>query len=54
MKLLHCDYGELTIIDISARREGTIIKVIDSYGEKSHKTWEVLWMNDKVRIIADD
>ncbi len=51
MKLLHEDYGELTIIEVDNRVDKTIIRVVDSNGETSSKTWNILWAYNKIRII---
>ena len=51
MKFLHEDYGELTIIEVDKRVDKTIIRVVDSSGEVSSKTWNVLWEYNKIKII---
>ena len=51
MKLLHEDYGELTIIEVDNRVDKTIIRVVDSNGETSSKTWNILWAYNKIKII---
>ena len=51
MKLLHVDYGELTIIEVDNRVDKTIIRVVDSNGETSSKTWNILWACNKIKII---
>ena len=51
MKLLHEDYGELTIIEVENRVDKTIIRVVDSSGETSSKTWDILWAYNKIKII---
>lgn len=51
MKLLHEDYGELTIIEVENRPDKTIIRVVDSNGETSNKTWEVLLETRKIKIV---
>lgn len=51
MRLLHVDYGELTIIEVENRLDKTIIRVVDSGGETSSKTWNVLWACNKIEII---
>ena len=51
MKLLHEDYGELTIIEVDNRVGKTIIRVVDSNGETSSKTWNILWAYNKIKIL---
>lgn len=51
MKLLHEDYGELTIIEVENRVDKTIIRVVDSSGETSSKTWNILWAYNKIKLI---
>lgn len=51
MKLLHETYGQLTIIEVDNRVDKTIIRVVDSNGEISSKTWNILWAYNKIRII---
>ncbi len=51
MKLLHENYGELTIVEVENRVDKTIIRVVDSDGEISTKTWNILWAYNKIKII---
>lgn len=51
MKLLHEDYGELTIIRVDNYVGETDIRVVDSNGETSLKSWNILWKNNKIKII---
>jgi DNA helicase-2/ATP-dependent DNA helicase PcrA len=53
MKLLHTQYGELSVLEIDQRQNKTIIKVADCNGEISSKTWEVLWDNNLIKIVSD-
>ena len=51
MKILHENYGELTILKVEKNENQTIIYVVDSNGEKSSKVWNVLWAHNKIKII---
>ena len=51
MKILHQDYGELTITEVERRDGKTIICVVDSHGETSSKTWDILLANNMIKII---
>ena len=51
MKILHENYGELTILKVEKKENQTIIYVVDSNGEKSSKVWNVLWAHNKIKII---
>jgi len=53
MKVLHEDYGELTVLAVDNRPDKTIVRFIDSQGETSSKTWNVLWALKKIQIIPD-
>ena len=50
--LLHT-YGELIITKFEKCANDTIIEVVDSSGEKSSKSWNILWLCKKIEIIKD-
>ena len=51
-KLLHVDYGELTIIDVKKHQNKTIIRVQHSNGETSRMTWNILCSQKKIKILS--
>jgi len=51
MKVMHLDYGELTVIAIENRTDKIIVRFEDSGGETSSKTWHVLWDNNMIKIL---
>lgn len=51
MKILHINYGELTIIEVNNSSEKSIIKVQYPSGEVSSMVWNILWANNMVTII---
>lgn len=51
MKLMHKQYGELTIIEVKECGAKTIITVEDKNGEVSSKTWNILWEMNMIEIV---